>query len=158
MRESSKRKTFTAKNKAEINKIRQAIDTLDEKMLRFIEERMSLALRLSRLKDRISDPQREKQVLNHFKKHTGQLLSEKFVVALARALIKESKSLQGRKYKLIGFQGEKGAYSEEAALKFDPELITMPFPEFKEVFDSISNNFLDYGIVPVENRPKDRCR
>lgn len=151
MKSSSRINILTAKNNSALKKIRQAIDALDEKILRSIEERMSLALRLSRLKDRISDPQREKQVLNHFKNHAGPLLSEKFVVGLALALIKESKSLQGRKFKLIGFQGEKGAYSEEAALKYDPQLITMPFLEFKEVFDGVSSNFLDYGIVPVEN-------
>lgn len=151
MKKSSRKNNFPAKNSSAIKKIRQAIDALDEKILRSIEERMSLALRLRRLKDRISDPQREKQVLYHFKKHTGPLLSEKFTVRLAEELIKESKLLQGRKFKLIGFQGEKGAYSEEAALKYDPQLIPMPFLEFKELFDGISNNFLDYGIVPVEN-------
>lgn len=152
MSESSKKRIFSQHNNhREINKVRQTIDILDGKLLRLIEERMSLALRLNRLKDKIYDPEREKTVMANFKSYSSPLMNEKFVLGLARQLIKESKRLQRQKYKLIGFQGEKGAYSEEAALIFDSGLITVPCLEFKDVFEAVSQNLLDFGIVPVEN-------
>ncbi len=152
MSKSSKKRIISrCGDRREIHKIRQKIDILDGKILRLIEERMSLALRLSRLKDYVYDPAREKSVLANFKSQSGILLNEDFVISLARQLIRESKRLQRQKHKLIGFQGEKGAYSEEAAHIFDHDLIPVPFLEFKDVFEAVSRNLLDFGIVPVEN-------
>ncbi|WOI48189.1 prephenate dehydratase domain-containing protein [Acidovorax sp. BLS4] len=56
---------------------------------------------------------------------------------------------------LIGFQGERGAYSEEAALLFNKKmhkkLITIPCSDFISIFKGVSKGWLDYGLVPAEN-------
>ncbi len=52
----------------------------------------------------------------------------------------------------VSFQGEKGAFSEQAALKFFHHKITLvPFQTFKEVFDSAAAKRVDAAIVPIEN-------
>ena len=52
----------------------------------------------------------------------------------------------------VSFQGERGAYSEAAALSFFTEKIeTVPLPTFGEVINSTEKNQTDYAIVPVEN-------
>ncbi|MCX8188964.1 MAG: prephenate dehydratase [Nitrososphaeria archaeon] len=52
----------------------------------------------------------------------------------------------------VSFQGERGAYSEEAAYKFFGNKIKLrPCKELSEVFESVASNESDYGIVPVEN-------
>ena len=52
----------------------------------------------------------------------------------------------------VSFQGERGAYSESAALSFFKEEIeTIPFPTFAEVLSSTENNSTDFSILPVEN-------
>ncbi len=52
----------------------------------------------------------------------------------------------------VSFQGERGAYSEEAAYKFFGNKIKLkPCKEFSEVFESVDSSESDYGIVPVEN-------
>ncbi|GIU71917.1 MAG: prephenate dehydratase [Candidatus Nitrosocaldaceae archaeon] len=50
----------------------------------------------------------------------------------------------------VAFQGERGAYSEIAALKYfdNPELI--PKKTLVDVFDSVGKE-VDYAVVPVEN-------
>jgi prephenate dehydratase len=52
----------------------------------------------------------------------------------------------------VAFQGERGAFSEEAALKLlgeDIELV--PQQTFAALFDSLRNGVADYLVAPVEN-------
>jgi arogenate/prephenate dehydratase len=52
----------------------------------------------------------------------------------------------------VAFQGEKGAYSEIAALKyFGKKVLFSPSLTFNEVFDKIRRGTVQYGIVPIEN-------
>jgi prephenate dehydratase len=52
----------------------------------------------------------------------------------------------------VSFQGERGAYSEDAAVLFFTQKIeTIPFPTFAEVIDSTENDRTQYSVVPVEN-------
>lgn len=50
------------------------------------------------------------------------------------------------------FQGETGAYSEEAALRFfGPSVRTVPCNTFDEVFRAVQEAHVPFGVVPVEN-------
>jgi len=52
----------------------------------------------------------------------------------------------------VAFQGEHGAFSEEAARKLlGPETVTMPFRKFEEMFDAVSAGDADAAIAPIEN-------
>ncbi len=52
----------------------------------------------------------------------------------------------------VAFQGERGAYSEAAALDyFGNEIEPVPCPSFDEVFEKVESGAVDRGIVPVEN-------
>jgi len=50
------------------------------------------------------------------------------------------------------FQGERGAYSEEALSRyFGNEIVAKPFPNTKDVFEEVIAARVDYAVVPVEN-------
>ncbi len=51
----------------------------------------------------------------------------------------------------IAFQGEPGAYSEAAALKFSPTGTTRPCETFDEVFRCVTDGDVELGILPIEN-------
>src|ERR1041385_3200988 len=52
----------------------------------------------------------------------------------------------------IAFQGERGAFSEEAALKLlGPEIELVPRRTFADLYDSLDNGVADYVLAPVEN-------
>jgi prephenate dehydratase len=52
----------------------------------------------------------------------------------------------------IAFQGERGAFSEEAAIKLLGESIQLvPRPTFEAMFSAIGEGLADYALAPIEN-------
>lgn len=50
------------------------------------------------------------------------------------------------------FQGEPGAYSEAAVLEhFGPQTLTLPCPNFDEVFAAVESGRAARGLIPIEN-------
>ncbi len=53
---------------------------------------------------------------------------------------------------VVAFQGEHGAYSEEAVRQhFGSEVETLPSKTFADIFTSIEKGEADFGVLPVEN-------
>ncbi len=52
----------------------------------------------------------------------------------------------------VAFQGERGAFSEEAALKLlGPEIELVPRRTFADLYESLDSGVADYVLAPVEN-------
>jgi prephenate dehydratase len=52
----------------------------------------------------------------------------------------------------VAFQGERGAFSEEAALKlFAEEIELVPRQTFEDLFKSLESGIADYLLAPIEN-------
>ena len=52
----------------------------------------------------------------------------------------------------VAFQGERGAFSEEAAIvHFGADVSPIPCRSFSEVFTAVSTGGADFGVVPIEN-------
>jgi prephenate dehydratase len=51
----------------------------------------------------------------------------------------------------IAFQGEPGAYSEQAAFHYFGSVETQPCESFDMVFDSVVSSACDAGLIPIEN-------
>jgi len=51
----------------------------------------------------------------------------------------------------IAFQGEPGAYSEAAALRFSDHADVVPCESFEDVFAAVASGRASHGILPVEN-------
>jgi arogenate/prephenate dehydratase len=53
---------------------------------------------------------------------------------------------------IVAFQGERGAYSEAAAVKFfGDQLEVLPCASFEAVFDAVASGLADRGIPAIEN-------
>ncbi|NDJ84824.1 MAG: prephenate dehydratase [Chloroflexi bacterium] len=52
---------------------------------------------------------------------------------------------------IVAFQGEEGAYSEEAIFQHFGQVQTLPCHSFTEIFQSIGKRTAQFGILPVEN-------
>ena len=137
-----------------LQKIRSLIDEIDGEILSLLNERMELALRTTKLKDAVLDAEREKQVLDEVARRSRDynlLIPAEAIRLIYGEILKVSLGIQETRRRLIGFQGEHGAFGELAARRFDPDLVTIPCTEFADVFDGVENGRLDFGIVPVEN-------
>lgn len=135
----------------DIQEIRKRIDMIDREVVSLLNRRMEHALRLKRLKGSIFEPEREMKVLGNVRRYSQGVMRPEFSERLYAEIIDESKRIQQQDLKLIGFQGEHGAYSEVAARTYEPSLMPIPCREFREVFDEVGTGQLDFGIVPVEN-------
>jgi prephenate dehydratase len=52
----------------------------------------------------------------------------------------------------VAFQGERGAFSEEAARKLlGEDIVLVPRPTFAALFTSLDEDFADFILAPVEN-------
>lgn len=52
---------------------------------------------------------------------------------------------------IIAFQGEQGAYSEQAVFEYFGEVIAKPCESFDSVFDEVTNRKVNSGLIPIEN-------
>ncbi|MDI6802921.1 MAG: prephenate dehydratase [Bacteroidota bacterium] len=54
--------------------------------------------------------------------------------------------------RIVAFQGEDGAYSQEAIFKiFGPYTHTLPCRTFEDIFKSVENEKAELGLLPIEN-------
>lgn len=53
--------------------------------------------------------------------------------------------------KRIAFQGEPGAYSEEALYLLEPKAVSVPSREFADVIAAVREGRADAGLLPIEN-------
>ncbi len=51
----------------------------------------------------------------------------------------------------VAFQGEAGAYSEQAVHEHFGEVVAVPCNSFEDVFAAISARQCEYGLIPIEN-------
>jgi prephenate dehydratase len=51
----------------------------------------------------------------------------------------------------VAFQGEPGAYSEQAAYEYFGPVETLPYETFEAVFEAVSTGQCEKGLIPIEN-------
>jgi prephenate dehydratase len=51
----------------------------------------------------------------------------------------------------VGYQGERGAYSENAVGVLFPEAERVPIRTLRQVFEAVEKQEIDHGVVPLEN-------
>lgn len=134
--------------------LRKKIDVADSQIVELIAERIRQAREIGREKQKagrqIEDAAREEQVLAHVREIARkERISEKDVENVYRQILNASKRVEGA---VIAFQGEIGAYSEEAAFQFfGPGVQVKPLESLDAVFKVVEDGEVPYGVVPVEN-------
>lgn len=137
-----------------IEELRNNIDKVDTDIVRLIAERLSLAEQIGGLKrqqgQQIENKQRENVILEHIREIAQKKgINEADIEGIYRKIFSTSKSIQGA---IVAFQGELGAYSEEAAINyFGAGIQVKPFEGLEGVFRSVEQDESQFGITPVEN-------
>ncbi len=131
--------------------LRADIDDVDTRIVKLVAERLGTARKIGALKRKqVQDTAREKDVIGHVRQLAAKEgISPDDVERLFQLIMAVSRSIQGTE---VAFQGQAGAYSQEAALSFfGAAALTRPCETLDEVFKLVQDGSLPYGIVPVEN-------
>lgn len=137
-----------------LEELRKKIDSVDDDIVRLIAWRVKLAEQVGKEKKKqgqqIEDRQREERILEHIKKVAGtEGINQTDIEGIYRQIFTIAKSIQGA---IVAFQGELGAYSEEAAVRFfGAEVQVKPYEGLGDVFKAVEQGEAQYGIAPIEN-------
>ena len=134
-----------------LKEVRNNIDNIDQQILILLRHRLEYALQAGKHKNAVHDPSREEAVFKNVTSHASSLMQEQFIRYLYERIITESKELQHRGLKLVGFQGEHGAWSEIAIHSLGNSTVPIPCLEFADVFNGVANHDFELGMVPIEN-------
>ena len=138
----------------DLSKLRSQVDSIDAEIVALLGKRMNISRQIGNEKKAagkaIVDRTRDRQVMDHVRKLAEREgVSAQDIEHIYNMVIRAAKAVQGVE---VGFQGEPGAYSQEAAVSFfGPSIETGPFGTLEEVFKAVEDGTLPYGIVPVEN-------
>ncbi|MBN1693447.1 MAG: prephenate dehydratase [Dehalococcoidales bacterium] len=137
-----------------LDDLRKKIDAIDARIVELIAERQIISREIGKGKNKtsrlIEDRERELRVLKHVRALArDKKISAGDVESIYRQIISASKKIQGV---AVAFQGEPGAYTEEAALRFFGKSTRgVPYDTIDEVFESVENGDVPFALVPVEN-------
>jgi len=137
-----------------LEELRKKIDAADTKIVKLIAERIRIAEEIGKEKKKqgkqIADKEREKRVLANIKSIAQEEgINQEDIESIYRQVVTACKGIQETR---VAFQGEIGAYSEEAAFHFfDPSIQTKPCESLDDVFKAVERREVEFGIVPIEN-------
>lgn len=158
-----------------INSPRAEIDEIDGELLRLLNRRAEIALRVGAAKSSsersLCDPNREREVLERLRSENKGPLDDHSIDNIFQRIIDESLLLQQRTYakpfeesaadagtvKVYGdarvaFLGDRGTFSEEAVIGlFGEKGESVSFPTFEDLFAAIETGRADLILAPLEN-------
>lgn len=159
-----------------INNPRAEINAIDAELLRLLNERVEIALKVGAVKKRddvsLCDHNREREVLMRLCGQNTGPLSERNITSIFQRIMDECLHAQQLAFnssaengnqtevKLTGlvtnaraaFLGERGSFSEEAATGLLGETCQLvPRPTFEELFTAVEEGSADYILAPLEN-------
>jgi chorismate mutase / prephenate dehydratase len=135
----------------ELERLRQEIDRLDDRILESLNERAKLARAIGTLKvGQAYRPEREAQVLRRIKERNPGPLSAETAALLFREIMSACLALE--RPITVAYLGPRGTFSERATLKhFGLAAEAVPVSSIDEVFRAVESRTADFGVVPVEN-------
>jgi chorismate mutase / prephenate dehydratase len=137
-----------------IHEHRKAIDKLDAQIVRLLNERTRHGLEIGAIKlkagEEIYAPHRELAVLQRVRRLNRGPIAETSLEAIYREIMSGTLSLQ--KTMRIAYLGPEATFTHQAAIRrFGSSLRYVSLKTIADVFNEVSKNRADYGLVPIEN-------
>ena len=133
---------------------RKVIDRLDAHLVRLLNERTKHVLAIGDMKlkagEEIYAPHRERAVLQRICQSNEGPVTNEQLCAIYREIMSSALALE--KTMSIAYLGPEATFTHQAAIqKFGSSLRYVSQKTIADVFDEVSRNRADYGVVPVEN-------
>jgi chorismate mutase/prephenate dehydratase len=137
-----------------LDDLRKKIDEIDARIVELIGERIGTAEEIGQGKKEqnrlIEDRERELRVLKNVRSIArDKKISPSDIENIYRHIMDACKKIQGV---AVAFQGEPGAYTEEAAFRFfGKSTKSQPYESLDEVFEAVEMGDVPFAVIPVEN-------
>lgn len=157
---------------SELDEYRKQIDSIDKELIELFEKRMNIAIKVGKYKRKNNLPifngKREEEVIEKNVRNLNNSnysdITRRFfenIMELSRSLQKDianedsatsNNIMKENKGVIVGYQGVKGSFSEEALLKyFESYNNTRNYETFEDVFNALEKNEINKAILPIEN-------
>jgi len=157
---------------SELDEYRKQIDSIDKELIELFEKRMNIAIKVGKYKRKNNLPifngKREEEVIEKNVRNLNNSnysdITRRFfenIMELSRSLQKNianedsatsNNIMKENKGVIVGYQGVKGSFSEEALLKyFESYNNTRNYETFEDVFNALEKNEINKAILPIEN-------
>ena len=133
---------------------RKAIDKLDSQIVKLLNERTDHVLAIGAIKlkagEEIYVPHRERAVLQRICQLNQGPMTDDSLRAIYREIMSSALSLE--KMLTVAYLGPEATFTHQAAIRrFGSSLRYAAQKTIGDVFNEVSKNRADYGVVPVEN-------
>ncbi len=138
----------------DLDEWRSRINELDEQILKLLNKRAEVALRIGELKRRQElpyfVPERESEIIRRLLALNPGPFPAEGVKAVWREILSASLALE---HPLpIAYLGPQATFTHQAAvLRFGSSSTLVPVRSIPEVFDEVEHGRAEFGVVPVEN-------
>jgi len=141
----------------ELDELRRRIDSIDEEIVRLLNERAAVALQVGELKrdeeGRIPlayAPGREREVLERVTSLGGRVLPDESLRAIYREIISASRELQ--RQHVVAYFGGPASFTHVAALRhFGRQCDLIAIADVQGIFSAVERGAAHFGVVPIEN-------
>jgi len=140
----------------EIAILRDKIDRIDDQLLRIINRRADLAVKIGREKSKQGGnshfhvPHREREIIERLQKANQGPFPDTSVEAVFREIFSATLALE--KPLRIAYLGPETTFTHQAAIKqFGHGAVFLPHPAIDAIFQEVERGDADYGVVPIEN-------
>jgi chorismate mutase/prephenate dehydratase len=142
---------------SELNKLRSTLDSIDDKILDLVNERMKTVHKVGELKAQtggaIYRPEREKAIIDRLykrSKETQGSLSRTAIEALFLEMFAISRNLELPEN--VAYLGPEGSFTHQAAeSRFGAMSAYLPIASIKGVFREVDSKKAKFGVIPIEN-------
>lgn len=137
-----------------LDDLRKQIDAIDEELVAMLNRRAEVVVQVGKLKSvegtPVYAPDREKVVFEKIRRANKGPLPDKTLLAIYRELMSGSFALE--KPLRIAYLGPQGSFSHLAAVgKFGASVEYESVTDIRGVFEEVSRERADFGVVPIEN-------
>jgi chorismate mutase/prephenate dehydratase len=137
-----------------LDDLRKQIDAIDEELVAMLNRRAEVVVQIGKLKNvegtPVYAPDREKVVFEKIRRANKGPLPDKTLLAIYRELMSGSFALE--KPLRIAYLGPQGSFSHLAAVgKFGASVEYESVTDIRGVFEEVSRERADFGVVPIEN-------
>jgi chorismate mutase/prephenate dehydratase len=138
----------------ELNELRKKIDEIDRKILDLLNRRTEVVLEVGKTKQskhlKIHSPERERSLLKKLREQNTGPFPDETLQLIYEEIISASLAMQ--QPMKIAYLGPSATFTHLAATRqFGSSMEYLPESTIKEVFEAVSRDHAQYGVVPVEN-------